>query len=80
MTLYEAISRRIFELCEERDVTINKIATISGITQSTLSNIINGASKNPTVATIKKICDGMGITLGEFFNTPEFNNLEQEIK
>ncbi len=80
MTLESAIKNRILELCNQNNLTLNKLATICGITQSTLSNIINGVSKNPSTATIKKICDGLGITLGVFFSTPEFNALEQEIK
>ena len=80
MTLNEAIGSRILKLCKENNITLNKLGTICGITQSTLNNIIKGGSKNPTTATIKKICDGFGITLSQFFNTPEFDALEQEIK
>ncbi|MPM02091.1 hypothetical protein SDC9_48336 [bioreactor metagenome] len=80
MTLENAIKKRIMDLCKGNGITLNKLGTICGITQSTLSNIMNGGSKNPTIATIKKICDGLNVTLGEFFNSPEFNTLEQEIK
>ena len=80
MTLNEAIGCRILGLCKENNITLNKLGTICGITQSTLNNIIKGGSKNPTTATIKKICDGFGITLSQFYNTPEFDALEQEIK
>ncbi|MCI8497086.1 MAG: helix-turn-helix transcriptional regulator [Clostridiales bacterium] len=80
MTLSEAIVNRILELCQERGITVNKLSIISGITQSTLNNIINGGSENPTVSTVKKICDGCEITLGEFFSVPMFDELEQEIK
>lgn len=80
MTLCDAIGNRILGLCKEHNITLNKLGTVGGITQSTLNNIINGGSKNPTTATIKKICDGFGITLSEFFNTQEFDSLEQEIK
>ena len=73
------ISKRIKELCQTKGFTPNGIATHSAIPQSTLKSILNGESKNPGVATIKKICDGFGITLGEFFNTSEFDALEQEI-
>ena len=74
-----AIRERILELCQERNISVNKLCTISGITQSTVNNIISGRNSSTTVATIKKICDGLDITLGEFFSTPEFDALEQEI-
>jgi transcriptional regulator with XRE-family HTH domain len=80
MTLQNAIRKRIFELCSENKITLNKLGTISGITQSTLNNIVNGVSKNPSTATIKKICDGLNITLGQFFCSPEFDALEQELE
>ena len=74
-----AIRERILELRQERSISVNKLCTISGITQSTVNNIISGRNSSTTVATIKKICDGLDITLGEFFSTPEFDALEQEI-
>lgn len=80
MNISEAVVKRILELCRERNITINKLSTICGITQSTLSNIVNRESNNPTVSTIKKICDGLEITIVDFFNTEDFLNLEQEIK
>ena len=73
------VRKRILALCEEYHITVNKLCTICGITQSTLNNIINEKSQNPTVSTIKKICDGLDITLCEFFDTEEFNPSEQEI-
>lgn len=79
MTVGIAVKERILQLCEERDLSINKLATISGITQSTVNNITSGRNNSATVATIKKLCDGLGITLGEFFSAPIFDNLEQEI-
>jgi len=80
MLLKEAIIRRILNLIDERGLTLNKLSTISGITQSTLNNIVNGRNKSTTTSTIKKICDGLGITITEFFNDPIFENLEQEIR
>lgn len=80
MTVGEAMRRRIIQLCEEHNVSFNKLGTISGVTQSTINNIVSGRNNSATVATIKKLCDGLGITLGEFFSTPEFDALEQEIK
>lgn len=78
--LLEAIRRRIRELCDERGITVNKLATICGITQSTLNNILTRDNTKPTVSTIKKICDGLDITLVDFFSANYFNNLDQEIK
>ena len=80
MTIVEAIAERILNLCSERNITPNKLSTISGMTQSTINNIINTGSKNPTVSTIKKICDGLEITLSDFFDDELFTSLEQEIK
>ena len=74
------ISKRIYDLCEERKITPNGLSYIAGVSQSTIKSILLGESKNPGVVTIKKLCDGLEITLGEFFSTPDFDNLEQEIK
>lgn len=79
-TMGKVCCDRIHQLCDERKISLNKLSTICGMTQSTLSNISSGRSKNPTVSTIKKICDGLDMTLVEFFNTDVFNNLDQEIK
>ena len=80
MTLKEAIIRRILDLCEERGLTVNKLSTVCGMTQSTLNNIVNGRNKSTTTSTVKKICDGLGITITDFFDDPLFQDLEQEIK
>lgn len=80
MTLTNAIQCRIKELCRERNITVNKLSMICGITQSTLNNIFTRADNKPTVSTIKKICDGLNITLYEFFDSEYFNGLEQEVK
>ncbi len=80
MTIVDAIALRLLALCRERGITPNKLSTISGMTQSTINNIINTGSKNPTVSTIKKICDGLDITLAEFFDDELFTSLEQEVK
>ena len=76
----EAVKIRILDLCKENNITVNKLATICGITQSTLNNIVSGRNNSATVATIKKICDGLEITIQDFFNSDVFSNLEQEIK
>ncbi|MBE6925351.1 MAG: helix-turn-helix transcriptional regulator [Ruminococcaceae bacterium] len=80
MDTVTAVKNRILELCGKHDISINKLATICALPPSSIKNILYGKSQNPKLITIKMICDGLGITLAEFFNTPEFNTLEQEIK
>ena len=80
MDTVTAVRNRILNLCEERGISINKLSTISALPPSSIKNILYGKSQNPKLLTIKMICDGLEITLGEFFNTPEFDALEQEIK
>ena len=69
MTVGEAVRQRIIQLCQERDISINKLSSISGVTQSTVNNIVSGRNNSATVSTIKKLCDGLGITIEEFFKT-----------
>ena len=76
----EAIAKRIIQLCNERNIAVNELANISGISPSTVYSILNEKSQNPGAVTIKKLCDGLEITLGEFFSSSEFDALEQEIK
>lgn len=80
MTIGEAVKFRILELCNRYGFSINKLSTISGITQSTLNNIVSGRNNSTTISTIKKICDGMDISIQDFFDSDYFKNLEQEIK
>lgn len=80
MDTYTTVKNRILYLCENRRITINKLATESAVAPSTIKNILYGKSKNPGIVTLKMLCDGLGITLADFFNTDEFRNLEQEIK
>ncbi|MBR4100160.1 MAG: helix-turn-helix transcriptional regulator [Clostridia bacterium] len=80
MKIGNAVKQRIIELCKDNNITINKLATISGITQSTLNNITSDRNASTTISTIKKICDGLEITIKDFFDSPLFDNLEQEIK
>jgi len=61
-------------------MSINRLATVSALPPSSIKNILYGKSRNPKLLTIKLLCDGLGITLGEFFSTPEFDTLEQEIQ
>ena len=79
MDTITAVRNRILQLCWEREISINKLATICALPPSSIKNILYGKSQNPKLITIKMICDGLGITLGEFFGTPEFDALEQEV-
>ncbi len=78
MTISEAIVSKILNICDDKKITINKLSNICGITQSTIDNIVNGNSKNPKLLTIVRICDGLGITMQEFFSDPIFLNLDRE--
>lgn len=80
MTIGEAVRLRIVELCQERNISFNKLSGMSGVTQSTVNNIVSGRNNSATIATIKKLCDGLDITIEEFFHSPLFSELEQEIK
>lgn len=80
MTVGEACRKRIIELCSERNITVNKLAIISGVTQSTLNNIVSGRNNSVTVSTIKKLCDGLEMPITDFFLSDLFSDLEQEIK
>ncbi|MBU5627084.1 helix-turn-helix domain-containing protein [Oscillibacter sp. MSJ-2] len=79
MNTHEAVANRILQLCKARGLTPNGLANLSAVPQGTIKSIINGESQNPGIVTIKKLCDGLEITLPEFFNTEEFAALEQEI-
>lgn len=80
MSIYNFVVQRIYELCKERSITPNALSYMSGVSQSTIKSILNGESKNPGIVTLKKICDGLDITLIEFFDTEEYRKLEQEIE
>lgn len=80
MDTVAAIRTRILRLCSERNIAINKLVTMSALPPSSIKNILYGKSKDPKIRTIKKICDGLDITLIEFFSSPEFESLEQKIK
>ena len=75
MTISEAVTKRLLELCGERGLTINKLCTLSGVTQSTVRN-----TSNTGIATIKKLCDGLEISIRAFFDSPLFDDLEQELR
>ena len=80
MDIKDVIVKRFHELCAERNIKINELANISGGTPSTAYSMMDKSRRNISIRTIKKFCDGLDITLGEFFSTEEFDNLEQEIK
>ena len=80
MNIGEAVRTRIIELCRQRDISINKLCSISGVTQSTVNNIVSGRDNSATISTIKKLYDGSGITIQEFFASNLFADLEQEIE
>ena len=80
MNTKEAVAERIVQLCKEHNIAINSLANISGVSPSTIYSMLNEKSQNPGVVSIKKLCDGLEITLREFFNSELFDNLEQEIK
>lgn len=80
MTIAEATVKRILELCDAREITVNKISNLSGITQSTVNDIVNGRTKNAGIATIQKLCDGFEISVREFFDSDLFDDIEQEVR
>ena len=80
MSTYEAVRNRLLQLLGERKMSIHKLATESAVPPSSIKNILYGKSQNPGIVTLKMLCDGFGISIVEFFDTPEFANLEQEIK
>ena len=75
-----AVRQRILDLCRQRGITVNRLATISGVTQSTVNNIVSGRNNSTTVSTIQKICDGLGINIQEFFASDIFLSIEQEVR
>ncbi|MBP3619031.1 MAG: helix-turn-helix transcriptional regulator [Clostridia bacterium] len=76
MKLHEAIGKRILDYCNERDITPNKLCTMSGVIQSTVNSIFSGRSQNPKLRTIYDLCVGLGISLEEFFACDYFKDLE----
>lgn len=80
MNTKEAVAKRILELCEEHHVTVNGLAAVSGVSPSTIYSMLNEKSQNPGVVSLKKLCDGIDISIRQFFNSELFDDLEQEIK
>ena len=80
MSVKDAVVNRFCELCQERNIKINELANISGVTPSTAYSMMDNNRRDISITTIKKFCDGLDVSLGEFFSAPIFDNLEQEIK
>ena len=80
MKVKDVVAKRFKELCDKRKMTINELANISGVTASTAYSMMDNNRRDVSIVTIKKFCDGLQITLGEFFSTEDFDNLEQEIQ
>ncbi len=80
MAVKDAVARRFAEICAERGITINSLANLSGVTPSTVYSMMDPDRRDISILTIKKLCDGLDMTLGEFFSTPAFDALEQEIQ
>ncbi len=80
MNAKDVAVKRFKELCDERNIKINELANISGVTPSTAYSMLDEKRRDISLLTIKKFCDGLEITLGDFFSTEDFDNLEQEIK
>ncbi len=80
MSVKDAVAERFDSLCKERGIRLNELANVSGVTPSTVYSMMDRRRRDISVITVKKLCDGLEMTLGEFFSTPVFDELEQEIK
>ena len=80
MNVTEAVKKRFEELCYEKDLNFCRLSSISGVPYTTVKSILYNQSKNPGIVTIKKLCDGLGISIDRFFDTDYFRELEQEIR
>ncbi|MBE7004594.1 MAG: helix-turn-helix transcriptional regulator [Ruminococcaceae bacterium] len=80
MTVKDAVVQRFRQICNQKGIKTNELANLAGVTPSTVYSMMDGNRRDLSIITIKKLCDGLDMTLGEFFSTPEFDALEQEIK
>ena len=80
MMVKDAVAARFAELCQERGIRYNELATLSGVTPSTVYSMMDPARRDISITTVKKLCDGLGVSLGAFFSAPVFDELEQEIR
>ena len=78
MKLSSAVSKKLIKICDERNISVNKLATMSCLTQSTVQNLIEEKSKNPKLLTIIRLCDGLNIEINEFFNDKLFKDIDRE--
>ena len=80
MSVKDVVAKRFRKICQERNITVNELANISGVTLSTAYSMLDTSRRDVSIVTIKKFCDGLEMTLGEFFSTQEFDELDQEIQ
>lgn len=80
MSIKDMVVKRIISLCKNKDISLNKLSNLSGVTLSTIYSIVDKTRKEIGITILKKLCDGLEITISDFFNTEDFKNLEQEIK
>ena len=80
MSVKDAVAARFENICKERGIRINELASLSGVTPSTAYSMLDPRRRDVSIVTIKKFCDGLDISLGEFFADEIFDRLEQEIK
>ena len=80
MNTKQAVAKRILALCDEKQIAVNALANLAGVPPSTVYSMLNEKSQNPGVVSLKKLCDELEITLREFFDSPIFDGLEQEIQ
>ena len=79
MSVKDAVAERFQSICNERNIKTNALANMAGVTPSTVYSMLDESRRDISIVTIKKLCDGLDITLGDFFSSPEFEDLEQEI-
>lgn len=80
VSVKDAVTSRFIAICKDRNIKPNELATLAGVTPSTVYSMLDGRRRDVSIVTIKKLCDGLGMTLDAFFSAPEFIALEQEIK
>jgi DNA-binding Xre family transcriptional regulator len=80
MGVKDAVAARFESICRERKMTINELASRSGVTPSSVYSMMDPSRRNISIVLIKKLCDGLDLTLNQFFDGPEFDGLEQEIR
>ena len=80
MLIKEAIVKHLQDICRQRNMKYNELATVSGVTPSTVYSLMDASHKDLSVITLKKLCDGLDMTITEFFDDELFKTLEQEIR